>query len=192
MAHSHHDAGSSGNECMNCHMPYTVYGLQKAIRSHLVDSPDVATSIATGRPNACNQCHLDQTLGWTSTHLAEWYGKDSPPLTQDEQSVAQGALLALSGDPGQRALMAWSMGWEAALETSGSAWMLPILGQLLADPYPSVRYMAMRTLREREGFEDFEYDAAAPDADPYREGMRRELEEEVIEKVVGALRERIK
>jgi hypothetical protein len=164
MAHSHHEEGSSGNECMNCHMPYTVYGIQKAIRSHLVDSPDVATTAQTGRPNACNQCHLDQPLGWTSTHLAQWYGHEEPALDMDEESIAAGALMALSGDPGQRALMAWSMGWESAIEASGSAWMTPFLAQLLADPYASVRFMAMRSLKKHEGFEDFEYDSVAPDA----------------------------
>ena len=54
--------------------------------------------------------------------------------------------------------MAWSMGWEPALEASGSDWMAPILAMLLADPYASVRFLAARSLRKREGFADFAYD----------------------------------
>ena len=47
-------------------MTATTYGLVKAIRSHLIDSPTVESSLTTGRPNACNLCHLDRTLDWTA------------------------------------------------------------------------------------------------------------------------------
>ncbi|HKQ40089.1 MAG TPA: cytochrome c3 family protein, partial [Verrucomicrobiae bacterium] len=70
--HSHHTQTSSGSLCYNCHMPHTTYGLMKAIRSHQVDSPSVQATIATGRPNACNLCHLDKTLAWTAEKLTEW------------------------------------------------------------------------------------------------------------------------
>ena len=36
-----------------------------------IESPDVATTLKTGRPNACNLCHLDKTLDWTAEHLAK-------------------------------------------------------------------------------------------------------------------------
>jgi hypothetical protein len=32
-AHTHHASNSSGNECYNCHMPHTTYGVLSAIRS---------------------------------------------------------------------------------------------------------------------------------------------------------------
>ena len=54
--------------CYNCHMPYTSYGLLKALRSHQITGPSVTTSVQTGRPNACNACHLDKPLGWTATY----------------------------------------------------------------------------------------------------------------------------
>jgi hypothetical protein len=163
--HTHHSPSSHGSECYNCHMPYTVYGIQKAIRSHQIDSPSVAASVATGRPNACNQCHLDRTLAWASAHLSAWYGMPPPKLSPKERQLAAGVLWAIQGEAGQRALMAWSMGWEPALEASGSDWMTPILAMLLADPYASVRFLAARSLRKREGFADFAYDfvAFAPD-----------------------------
>ena len=61
-AHTHHAANSSGSECYNCHMPHTNYALFKAIRSHRVDVPRVVSVQSNSRPNACNLCHLDQTL----------------------------------------------------------------------------------------------------------------------------------
>ena len=106
-------------------MPYTTYGLLKAIRSHQVDSPDVTASVETGRPNACNQCHLDKSLGWAAAELETRYGIAPPELSRDQREVAAGVLWALEGDAGQRALAAWSFGWEPAREASGSDWMGP-------------------------------------------------------------------
>ncbi|HSH75386.1 MAG TPA: cytochrome c3 family protein, partial [Longimicrobiales bacterium] len=72
--HTRHLPGSSGSECMNCHMPHTTYGLFSAIRSHRIDSPRVRVSLESGRPNACNLCHLDRTLAWSAEYLNDWYG----------------------------------------------------------------------------------------------------------------------
>ena len=68
-AHTRHRADSSGSSCYNCHMPFTTYGLLKTIRSHQISSPSVQSTLATGRPNACNLCHLDKTLAWTAQYL---------------------------------------------------------------------------------------------------------------------------
>lgn len=162
IAHSHHAADSAGSRCYNCHMSYTVYGVQKAIRSHHIDSPSVATSLATGRPNACNQCHLDQTMKWAAENLATWYGSEVPEFSEDEEQISAGVLWALGGHAQQRALIAWSMGWEPALEASGADWMTPFLSQLLMDPYFAVRLQADRSLGKHAGFENFEYDYVVP------------------------------
>jgi hypothetical protein len=163
-AHSHHSADSSGSECQNCHMPYTTYGLLKAIRSHTVDSPSVAASIAGGRPNACNQCHLDKTLAWTAEHLEVNYGIAQPVLSGDERAVSASLLWLLRGHAGQRALAAWTMGWESARQTGGGDWLAPYLSQLLVDPYDAVRLVAHRALRRQPGFSDFVYDALSAPA----------------------------
>ena len=160
--HTHHAAGSSGSNCYNCHMPYTTYGLLKAIRSHTIDTPSVAASLETGRPNACNQCHLDRTLDWTGDQLSQWYGIDKPKLSEDEQKISASVLWLLKGDAGQRALMAWSYGWQSAQDASGTGWMAPYLAQLLEDPYDAIRYISYRSLRNLPRFEDFEYDFLGP------------------------------
>jgi hypothetical protein len=162
--HTHHAAASEGSRCMNCHMPYTTWGLLKAIRSHTVDSPSVAASLATGRPDACNQCHLDRPLGWAAQELESWYGIAAPELTQEQQTVSAAVLWTLTGDAGQRALMAWSMGWEPARSASGRDWLAPYLLQLLLDdPYPAVRLVATRSLRSLPGFEGLRYDPNGPE-----------------------------
>jgi hypothetical protein len=142
-------------------MPHTSWGLLRAIRSHTIDSPDVATSVATGRPNACNQCHLDRTLAWTAGKLEDWYGIEPPPLSGDARTIAASILWTLSGDAVQRALMAWSMGWDAAHEVSGSRWMVPYLCSLLIDPYDAVRYAAQRSLQRFPEYRDVTADGVA-------------------------------
>jgi hypothetical protein len=151
-AHSHHPVESSGSRCYNCHMPHTTYGLLKAHRSHEIDSPSVDTTLRSGRPDACSLCHLDRPLEWTAEHLETWYEIPAPEVPAERQGVAAGAWWALAGDAGQRALMAWHMGWEPSLEAAGRDWTAIYLAELLDDPYDAVRYIAARSLDERPGY----------------------------------------
>jgi predicted CXXCH cytochrome family protein len=160
--HTHHRTGSSGSLCYNCHMPHTSYGLLKAIRSHWIDSPRVQTSVTTGRPNACNLCHLDRSLGWTQKHLSDWYGAPMAKLSSDDESISAAVLWLLRGDAGQRALIAWHMGWEPAKEISGGDWLAPYLAETLTDSYSVVRYIGQRSLKRLEGFARFAYDYIGP------------------------------
>ena len=174
--HTHHSTGSSGNLCYNCHMPHTTYGLLKAIRSHTIDSPSVEASLKTGRPNACNQCHLDKTLQWSADYLAEWHGQPKPTLSKDEQDVSASLLWLLKGDAGQRALMAWSYGWDSARDVSGTEWMTPFLAQLFDDDYAAIRVIAGRTYRMQPEFGEVKYDCLLPQ--PERRAMSAEAIEQ--------------
>jgi len=161
-AHTRHKAGSSGSLCYNCHMPRTSYGLLKAIRSHHIQSPSVKESLNTGRPNACNLCHLDKTLAWTGEKLTEWFRQPVEQLGPEHKSTSAAAHWLLTGDAGQRALIAWHLGWPSAREVSGQDWMAPLLAQLLLDPYSVVRYISGRSLKRLPGYERFAYDYIAP------------------------------
>lgn len=148
-AHTHHKAGSGGSECMNCHMPFTTYGQLKGIRSHQISSPSVQSSVDTGRPNACNQCHLDRSLQWADETMQRWYGSQPATLNEDQKTLAAGVMWTLLGDAGQRALMAWSMGWDSARAASGTDWMTPYLALLLRDRYGAVRMIAHRSIKKQ-------------------------------------------
>ncbi len=174
--HTHHAAGSTGSLCYNCHMPYTSYGLLKAVRSHQINNPSVKATLETGRPNACNLCHLDKTLDWTSQKLLAWYKTPAQDLSNADKSVAASVLWALKGDAGQRALIAWHMGWQPAREASQSGWLAPYLATLLEDPYPAVRYIAGRSLKRLPGFETFSYDSVTPARDDLRRSRERAME----------------
>ena len=156
--HTHHSPNSAGSLCYDCHMNHTAYGLLKAVRSHTIETPSVATSVQIGRPNACNQCHLDKTLEWAAGHLKDWFGQAMPRLDADQRNIAASVIWTLKGDAAQRALMAWSFGWNPAQKVSGTDWMLIYLVELMNDPYDAVRYMAYRSLRTLPGYKNIDYD----------------------------------
>ena len=58
-AHHHHPPGSSGAQCVACHMPETHYMLVDPRRDHSIRNPRPDLSVALGVPNACTQCHLE-------------------------------------------------------------------------------------------------------------------------------------
>ena len=159
--HTHHAADSTGSNCLNCHMPYTSYALFSAIRSHQIQSLKINAKIRHNVPNACNLCHLDQTLQWTAEHMQDWYGQQPAELTDEQQTTSAALLWMLKGNAVQRVIAAWHSGWEPAQQVSGGDWIAPFQAQLLTDPYGVVRYVASKNLRRLPGFADFEYDYLA-------------------------------
>ncbi len=170
--HTHHDADSSGSRCYNCHMPHTTFGLLHAMRSHQVSSPNVRESLEFGRPNACNLCHLDQTLAWTANKLHDWYQQPVPELSADDKTISAAVQWLVKGDAGQRALIAWGMGWKPAQEISGRDWLYPFLSYSLVDPYAAVRFDAWKSLQTLPGFADFKFTYTA-DAETLNEAVRQ-------------------
>jgi len=170
-AHSHHAVGSTGSSCLNCHMPHVSYALYKGIRSHRIRSPNAAITSKTGRPNACNLCHLDQTMEWTADHLTKWYGQPAVELSQDEKQIAASVLAILKGDAAQRVLMSWHFSWPPALEVSGDDWQPPFLAHTLSDPYGALRFVAYQSLIKNPEFSDFKYDPVAPETDRLRDAV---------------------
>jgi len=74
-AHSHHPAGSSGNRCVECHMPETEYMESDLRRDHGFTSPDPMLTRTMGIPNACNRCHTDESVAWAEEWAEKWYGE---------------------------------------------------------------------------------------------------------------------
>ncbi len=160
--HTFHKPDSTGSNCLNCHMPHTTYALLGAIRNHQVQSPSAERSIRHGVPNACNLCHLDQTLDWTQQHLAKRYGHEPLPLSAEQRSTSAALLWLLKGHAAQRAIAAWHAGWQPALDASGGGWLAPHLARLLDDPYGVVRHIANESLKQQPGFGTFEFAFIAP------------------------------
>ncbi len=156
-SHTRHEVQSSGSLCYNCHMPHTTYGLLKAMRSHQVSSPSVSKDTGAGRPNACNLCHLDRSLGWAATELAKWSTQKPIALTEDQKTVPAGALWLMQGDAGERAIAAWHMGWAPARHASTNFPFAALLGLTLDDSYSAVRFVAQRSLKFDPAYTQFPY-----------------------------------
>ena len=161
-AHTKHSNDSAGSNCYNCHMPHTTYGLLSAIRNHQIDSPSVAAQLKTGRANACNLCHVNQSLSWTNKHLAKWYNHEPAKLDDEAKRVSSVLEMLLKGDAGQRAIAAWHMGWEPARQASGGNWQAGWLLHTMNDPYSAVRYIAYKSLQADPRLAKAEFDYTAP------------------------------
>jgi predicted CXXCH cytochrome family protein len=71
--HTHHKAGSEGNECISCHMPKVQQTIADVnVRSHTFRFVTPAMSDALKIPNACNVCHADKSTAWSMTALKTW------------------------------------------------------------------------------------------------------------------------
>lgn len=96
-AHSHHKADSTGNACVECHMPTTNY-MQRAPRhDHGWLKPDPLMTRELGIPNACSKCHADQTLEWNIAKAEEWYG---PKMESRQRARARAVAAAQAARAG--------------------------------------------------------------------------------------------
>ena len=104
--HHFHRTGSAGALCANCHMPARTYMVIDARRDHSIRIPRPDLSIKLGTPNACNQCHRDQSPEWASNAIDKWYGHSPSGLQSFAETLHSGA----EGAPGaQRALVALAL-----------------------------------------------------------------------------------
>ncbi|REK48124.1 MAG: hypothetical protein DWQ46_02860 [Planctomycetota bacterium] len=71
--HTHHELNTAGSRCMNCHMPKIVEGRHGVLRTHMISSPTDKRMLEQNQVNACNLCHLDQSIDWTLDQLRKWY-----------------------------------------------------------------------------------------------------------------------
>ncbi len=176
--HTHHAADSSGSLCLNCHMPHQVYSLLTTHRSHRISIPRVRDSIDTGKPHACNLCHLDKSLGWTSDQLQKWYGTKPEQLSDDDRKIASSVLHLARSDARTRSVIAGAFGWDDAQKASGRDWLTPMLTRTLENErYPAVRYLLHRALRSLHGSAANDYDYLGSPAERVSKlnGLRRSL-----------------
>lgn len=74
--HHFHAPDSTGASCINCHMPHRTYMGVDDRRDHSFRIPRPDLSLEMGTPNACNQCHTEETTEWAAESAALWWGVD--------------------------------------------------------------------------------------------------------------------
>ncbi|MEO0475716.1 MAG: tetratricopeptide repeat protein [Planctomycetota bacterium] len=72
--HHRHPPGTEGASCINCHMPHRTYMGVDDRRDHSFRIPRPDLSLELGTPNACNQCHTEQSVEWAAENAAFWWG----------------------------------------------------------------------------------------------------------------------
>ncbi len=74
--HTHHKSGSSGSECVGCHMPKIesegVPGANVHAHTFRFISPEMTTKYNI--PNPCTSCHTDRSNVWAQVALGRWAG----------------------------------------------------------------------------------------------------------------------
>jgi predicted CXXCH cytochrome family protein len=151
--HNHHQAGSVGAQCVNCHMVTRTYMIVDDRRDHSIRVPRPDLSVAIGAPNACSQCHRDRSAQWAANRVAEWYphGHQTTPhygtalqagLTGETGAERKLDTLILDHDqPGIARATALSL-----LPRYASSASAPAIAAAIADSDPLVRSSAPRAL----------------------------------------------
>ena len=172
-AHTKHQAGFDGQLLLQ--LPHAVHDVRPAESAAKPSDqqPDGGASVQTGRPNACNLCHLDKTLAWTSDYLEKLVRNAEAPLIEDEQTIAASLLWLLRG----RCRPARAGGLEHGMAAGAAGLGHELDGALpaallLDDPYDAVRFIAFRSLRSLPGFAGFKYDFVSPPSERFAATVR--------------------
>ena len=150
--HHHHEPGSAGAQCIACHMPERTFMEidERHDHSMRVPRPDISSDLGT--PNACNDCHADETAKWSADHVAEWFGPredEKPHFAYIFEAARLGDpsafpwLVDLTQDMEQPAIVR-ATGLEV-LESFGAAGA-EALEASLADENPFARFVAARSM----------------------------------------------
>ena len=112
--HFHHPPDSPGAQCINCHMPHRTYMGVDVRRDHSFRIPRPDLTVKIGVPNACNQCHTEQSAEWAAENAAFWWGVDvDRPVhygevfaqARENEAGADVGLLAILHDDKQPAIV---------------------------------------------------------------------------------------
>ena len=163
-SHHHHQPGSAGASCVECHMPVRKYMVVDPRRDHSIRVPRPDLTVKLGVPNACQNCHAkeNETPQWAAAKVVEWYGpkrKDDPHYGEVFAAARTGAASALDnlisltqrkGNRDQAKNVGPIVRASAAslLSNYSSAQTHRTLEKLLTDEDPLVRVTAAKLLGE--------------------------------------------
>jgi predicted CXXCH cytochrome family protein len=72
-AHTHHKSGSTGSQCVECHMPKIETTIADVkVRAHTFAFITPAMTDKYKIPNPCTSCHTDKTTAWATDALRHW------------------------------------------------------------------------------------------------------------------------
>lgn len=154
--HHFHEPNTESSQCINCHMPGRYYMEVDFRRDHSFRVPRPDLSQKFGNPNACNDCHDDQSAEWAANSIEQWYGPNRPDHFSETFLRADSLgpetipeLQTIISDTAQndivRATTAWYLGQFGTRES------LDILEQYINDESGLVRNSAARAIAALPG-----------------------------------------
>lgn len=146
-------AGKTAPDCIGCHMPARTYMVVDKRHDHSFRIPRPDLSVRTGGPNACNDCHTQQSAQWAADAIVAWHGT----TRRGFQTWGEPFATARKGDPAARTLLLATISNTAlpalvratALEEAvrfPSRDVAHAASIALKDPSPIVRLAALRPL----------------------------------------------
>ena len=95
LAYKPKEIQETGGECVNCHMPQTVYMQRHWRHDHGFTIPDPLVTKQSGIPNACNRCHQEKNVDWALEWVQKWYGSK---MERPTRIRTQAIVAARAGD----------------------------------------------------------------------------------------------
>lgn len=74
VAHRRHSAANPRLACASCHMPARTYMRIDRRHDHSFRIPRPDLSVKLGTPNACNDCHSNESAAWATAAIERWFG----------------------------------------------------------------------------------------------------------------------
>lgn len=151
--HHHHEPGTPGSSCVECHMPARTYMVVDPRRDHSFRVPRPDLGVELGTPDACTGCHVDRDAPWAAEAVRAWYPRGRHTQAHYARALAAGR----SGAPGAGALLADLIRDARApaivratafthLDAGAGRTELEALALGLADADPLVRFGALEAL----------------------------------------------
>lgn len=108
--HHFHPIESVGAVCVDCHMPENIYMVIDPRRDHSIRIPRPDLSEALDTPNACSNCHTDQSVAWASEAFNQWWPNierhhsESIHAAQQAESNSLSRLFSILSEPDTNAM----------------------------------------------------------------------------------------
>ena len=154
-SHTHHEAGSTGNQCVSCHMPTTSFARMNRT-DHSMLPPAPSATIEFGSPNACNLCHSDKDAAWADAFVREWRERDYQEVVLFRSRLIEAArkgdwsrlsdILSFIQNTENNEVHRTSLVRLLGTNLYNEKW--PVLRQLLQDASPLVRSSAALALSD--------------------------------------------
>lgn len=151
--HTHHAAGSTGAQCVACHMPTTTFMQVDPRHDHAFRIPRPDESAALGVRNACNDCHADKDARWAAAAAAKWWPNlgEHPSFSsafargRNGERAAIDELERIAGDVERAPIVRAS-----ALELAGALGSARVASRALGEADPLVRLGALHGLENAD------------------------------------------